>query len=50
MNPFLEDLAVSAMLKDRIGALKTLLHSRHILGTVAEKRGLIDEKTIRQET
>jgi len=45
MNPFLEDLAVSAMLKDRIDALKTLLHSRHILGTVAEKRGLIDEKT-----
>ena len=32
MNPFLEDLAVSAMLKDRIDALKTLLHSRHILG------------------
>jgi len=45
MNPFLEDLAVSAMLKDRIDALKTLLHSRHILGTVAEQRGLIDEKT-----
>jgi len=45
MNPFLEDLAVSTMLKDRIGALKTLLHSRHILGTVAEQRGLIDENT-----
>ena len=49
MNPFLEDLAVSAMLKDRIDALKTLLHSRHILGTVAENRGLIDEKTTAEQ-
>ena len=31
------------MLKDRISALQTLLHSRHILGTVAELRGLVDE-------
>jgi len=45
MNPFLEDLAVSAMLKERMDALKTLLHSRHILGTVAEQRGLINKKT-----
>lgn len=45
MNPFLEDLAVSAMLKDRMDALKTLLHSRHILGAVAEERGLIDSDT-----
>lgn len=45
MNPFLEDLAVSAMLKERMEALKTLLHSRHILTTVAEQRGLIDEET-----
>lgn len=43
MNPFLEDLAVSAMLSERMSALETLLHSRHILGAVAEKRGLIGE-------
>jgi polysaccharide chain length determinant protein (PEP-CTERM system associated) len=45
MNPFLEDLAVSAMLKERMEALKTLLHSRHILGAVALERGLVDEDT-----
>lgn len=46
LNPFLEDLAVSAMLKERIGALKTLLHSRHILTAVAFDRGLVDEQTL----
>lgn len=45
MNPFLEDISISFMLKERIGALKTLLHSRHILGTVAEERGLINKTT-----
>lgn len=45
MNPFLEDFAVSTMLKDRMGALKTLLHSRHILGVVAKKLQLIDDQT-----
>jgi polysaccharide chain length determinant protein (PEP-CTERM system associated) len=45
LNPFLEDLAVSAMLKERIGALKTLLHSRHILTAVALDRGLVDQQT-----
>jgi len=45
MNPFLEDLAVSSMLKERMDALQTLLHSRHILGTVAQQRGLVDEQT-----
>ena len=45
LNPFLEDLAVSAMLKERIDGLNTLLHSRHILGAVARDRGLIDDKT-----
>lgn len=39
MNPFLEDLAVSSMLKERLSSLQTLLHSRHILGLVAEERG-----------
>ncbi|ACH63526.1 GumC family protein [Aliivibrio fischeri] len=43
MNPFLEDLAVSTMLKERLSALQTLLHSRHILGLVAEERGYIHE-------
>ena len=37
MNPFLEDIAVSTMLKDRMGALRTLLHSRHVLYSVAEE-------------
>ncbi|NRA82566.1 MAG: chain-length determining protein [Gammaproteobacteria bacterium] len=41
MNPFLEDFAVSSMLKERLDSLQTLLHSRHILGAVALDRGLI---------
>jgi len=49
MNPFLKDLAVSFMLKERIEALKTLLHSRHILGTVALERGLIDVNSSAQK-
>ncbi|OUS32129.1 chain-length determining protein [Gammaproteobacteria bacterium 45_16_T64] len=40
MNPFLEDFAVSSMLKERMEALNTLLHSRHILGAVAEEMKL----------
>lgn len=40
MNPFLEDIAVSTMLKDRMSALRTLLHSRHVLYSVAEELGL----------
>ncbi|MFA0085845.1 GumC family protein [Vibrio sp. 10N.261.51.F12] len=43
MNPFLEDLAVSTMLKDRITALKTLLNSRHVLRSVAFDLGLIND-------
>lgn len=45
MNPFLEDLAVSAMLKERIDALKTLLHSRHILTQVALDLELINDQS-----
>jgi polysaccharide chain length determinant protein (PEP-CTERM system associated) len=41
LNPFLEDLAVSSNLEERMAALRTLLHSRHILGEVAEELGLI---------
>ena len=43
MNPFLEDLAISAMLKERFSALQTLLHSRHILSAVAMERSFITE-------
>ncbi len=39
MNPFLEDLAVSTQLKDRINALSTLLKSRHVLFSVAQEQG-----------
>lgn len=49
LNPFLEDLAVSSMLKERINSLKVLLHSRHILGEVALERGLVDEQTTPQK-
>ncbi len=49
MNPFLEDLSVSVVINDRIDALKTLLHSRHILGTVAEEQGLINAETSAKE-
>jgi polysaccharide chain length determinant protein (PEP-CTERM system associated) len=45
LNPFLEDFAVSAMLKERLSALQTLLHSRHILRQVAIDRQLITEET-----
>lgn len=49
LNPFLEDLAVSSMLKERINSLKILLHSRHILGKVALERGLVTEDSSPQE-
>jgi len=49
LNPFLEDLAVSSMLKERINSLKVLLHSRHILGKVALDRGLVNADTSAKE-
>jgi len=49
MNPFLQDFAVSAMLKERMATIKTLLHSRHILAKVAEQQGLIDQDTSAEE-
>lgn len=42
-NPFLKDLTVETNLKERMAALQALLHSRHILGSVALKTGLINE-------
>ncbi len=44
MNPFLEDIAVSTMLKERLNDLSTLLKSRHILHSVAKEQGLIDDQ------
>ncbi|WP_159656474.1 GumC family protein [Vibrio atypicus] len=43
MNPFLEDIAVSTMLKERLNALSTLLKSRHVLTAVAKEHQLIDD-------
>ncbi|WP_045498494.1 GumC family protein [Vibrio hyugaensis] len=49
MNPFLEDLAVSTQLKDRINALSTLLKSRHVLFSVAQEQGLINDEMTPKE-
>ncbi|MGY5453079.1 Wzz/FepE/Etk N-terminal domain-containing protein [Agarivorans sp. MS3-6] len=43
LNPFLEDLAVSANVEGRMEALTTLLHSRHVLSEVAIEQGLMFE-------
>jgi polysaccharide chain length determinant protein (PEP-CTERM system associated) len=43
MNPFLQDFAVSAKLKERTEALGALIKSRHILRAVAEERGMINK-------
>lgn len=39
-NPFLEDLSIATNLKARMAALNALLHSRHILASVAWKMEL----------
>jgi len=49
MNPFLEDIAVSAMLKDRLSAIKTLLKSRHVLRSVASELNLINDDMTAKE-
>lgn len=49
MNPFLQDIAVSAMLNERLNAVQTLLKSRHILQKVALEQGLINENTTEAE-
>lgn len=43
MNPFLSDFAVSTNIKERMAALNTLLHSRHILSLVAKDLDLFKE-------
>ncbi len=40
-NPFLDDFAIGLNLKDRIGSLRTLLRSEHILLGVLRERGQI---------
>ncbi|MGF1909746.1 Wzz/FepE/Etk N-terminal domain-containing protein [Vibrio kasasachensis] len=49
MNPFLEDIAVSTMLKERLNDLSTLLKSRHILHSVAKERGMITDNMSAKE-
>lgn len=49
MNPFLEDIAVSTMLKDRLNALRTLLKSRHVLKSVGLERNLINNDMTPQQ-
>ncbi|NMP32093.1 chain-length determining protein [Thalassotalea sp. M1531] len=51
MNPFLEDLSVSTDLENRITALDTLLHSRHMLIQVGEDLGELsaDSSSLEQE-
>lgn len=41
LNPFLEDLSVSTNLSERMAALDTLVHSRHVLFSVAQELELI---------
>ncbi|MBJ7538254.1 GumC family protein [Marinomonas transparens] len=43
LNPFLKDLSVDSQIQQRMKALDTLLHSRHILQRVAEEEGLYPE-------
>lgn len=41
LNPFLEDLSVATNLDTRFNGLSALLHSRHVLGGVAEELGMV---------
>lgn len=43
-NPFLEDLSIATNLRDRMEALNALLHSRHILASVAWKMNLLNDE------
>lgn len=49
LNPFLEDLSVSTNLKERMAALDTLVHSRHVLFSVVEELALIDDDSSNNE-
>ncbi|MTI18895.1 chain-length determining protein [Rhodobacteraceae bacterium RKSG542] len=49
LNPFLEDLAIGPNLKERMPALKALLHSEHVLGKVLEDVGDVTPSTSPRE-
>lgn len=49
LNPFLKDLSVETHIQQRIKALDTLLHSRHILHQVAEQQNLFAENISNSE-
>ena len=49
MNPFLEDFSVSTQLKERMAALKALLHSRHVLSAVTLELYSEDDKKVLSE-
>ncbi len=48
-NPFLEDLSIATNLKTRMAALNALLHSRHILASVAWKMELLEKNMSKKE-
>jgi polysaccharide chain length determinant protein (PEP-CTERM system associated) len=48
-NPFLEDLSIATNLKARMAALNALLHSRHILASVAWKMELLQKSMNQKE-
>lgn len=49
VNPFLGDLSVPTNLKERMGSLRTLLHSHHMLVNVLKDMKVIDETTPENE-
>jgi polysaccharide chain length determinant protein (PEP-CTERM system associated) len=49
LNPFMEDLSVSTNLKERMAALKTLLHSRHVLIQVGQDIGKITDTSSQKD-
>jgi uncharacterized protein involved in exopolysaccharide biosynthesis len=44
INPTLKDLSVETNYRKRMAALSLLLHSRHVLTSVAEELGLVNDK------
>lgn len=44
LNPFLEDFSVSTQLKERMAGLNALLHSRHMLLSVAQELNYVDDE------
>jgi len=48
-NPFLEDFSIATNLRNRMEALNALLHSRHILASVAWKMNLLTQDMDEEE-